>query len=167
MPGAGADWGWFPSRQGKAVQVEPLNPMLKASGTKRLKRKQFFQVLLSISTCGSTPGESGSPGSRTSGELGRSAGDRDSGRSGGDRDSWSPVDDFDDGGYGGIADGNKTPARVAATRAAAAAAAAHAVALAAAKLSQLAEQQWRAAAEDNDSEDDDFIKEWEEVQTHG
>jgi hypothetical protein len=58
--------------------------------------------------------------------------------------------------------GSKTPARVAATRAAAAASAAQAVALAAAKLVQLAEQQLRDAEQENDSEDEDFIREMEE-----
>jgi len=43
---------------GKAVQVDPIKPTLKAPGTKRLKLKYVlngFQVLLSISTCAATP----------------------------------------------------------------------------------------------------------------
>ena len=76
------------------------------------------------------------------------------GRGGDDGRLSSPGGDF--------REGTKTPARVAATRAAAAAHAAQAVALAAAKLAQLAEAQLREAEAENDSQDEDFIREIEE-----
>jgi len=41
---------------GRAVQVDPIKPMLKASGINRFKLKHGFQVLLSNSTCASTAG---------------------------------------------------------------------------------------------------------------
>ena len=42
---------------GRAVQVDPFKPTLKAPGTKRFKLKYdiMLSVLLSISTCAATP----------------------------------------------------------------------------------------------------------------
>ena len=48
--------GPFSGRNGKAVQVDPIKPTLKAHGNKRLKLNVIncLQLLLSISTCAAT-----------------------------------------------------------------------------------------------------------------
>ena len=57
------DWNKSPevgsSSLGRAVQVEPMKPMLKVPGTKRLKlMMNRLQTLFSVSTCAATPGRS-------------------------------------------------------------------------------------------------------------
>ena len=58
MSGEAITWGQTVQALGRALQVEPIKPVLKAPGSMDLKLRYDgpFQTLLSISTCAATAG---------------------------------------------------------------------------------------------------------------